>query len=115
MQTITHSFDDLEITRAWPVFVTCSGEIDVLFGDDEWWIGDVTINWFRQGDLVETVTYPAHDAIDDEHPRAERIRHLILHDSILCAAIDEAIEIEIASRRVLAEEARYDDARETAA
>lgn len=115
MQTLTKSFEQLEIARVWPVLVMCSGEIEVRFSKREWDIGDVTINWFRQGDLVETVTYPAHKKLDDEHPRAERIRQLLINDSILCAAIDDAIKIEIASRRALAEEARYDDARETAA
>lgn len=112
MQTLTHAFADLEIARVWPALVTCSGEVEIHYSSDEWFIGDVTINWFRQGELAETVTYPASD---EEHQRAERIRHLILHDSILCAAIDDAIEIEIASRRELAEEARYDERREAAA
>lgn len=112
MQTLTHPFEDLEIARAWPVSVTCSGEVEIHYATDEWSIGDVTINWFRQGDLVETVTYPASD---EEHPRAERIRRLILNDSIRCAVIDEAINIEVASQRELAEEARYDARREAAA
>lgn len=108
MQTLTHSFDDVAVARAWPVFVTCSGEVEIIFGNDEWSIGDVTVNWFRYGELVETVIYT------DAHPRAERIRARILQDKHRCDLINEAIEEEGASRHVLAEESRYDMAREAA-
>ena len=105
MQTIIHGFDDVLVVRAWPVFVTCSGEVDICFSGDEWSIGAVTVNWYRYGDLVETVTYT------DAHPRAERIRARILQDSHRCALISEAIDEAISDRLTLSQEAAYDDAR----
>lgn len=108
MQSLSHTFDELTVARAWPVFVTCSGEVEVHYSRNEWWIGSVTLNCFRYGDHVETVTYIG------SHPRAERIRALILNDAGRCRLIDEQIEGERSEERLQADEARYDMRREAA-
>lgn len=101
---LTQEFESYPVARAWPVEITCSGELEIVFGGDgEWTVGEVRIAYYRQGEHVIDVVPPK--------ARAQRIRNWAVTNPFISGAIDEKIGAELESVAILAAESRYDDAR----
>ncbi len=115
MQTLTFHFERLSLLRAWPEPLTCSGWVEIHYDGDEWGPGDMGIHMFRHGEEQETRIFRVGRG-DTRLAlrRLIRLQQALLKDADLCMQIDERIGEEITSRRDLAAESRWRDAREAA-
>lgn len=113
MQTLTYDFRRLVLLRDFWNPVTCSGWVEVHYDRIEWNPGDMGIHLHLEGEPHETRVFSLAAGLNrSEMRRLHRLQQALLRDADLCMEIDEQIGEELTSRRELASEARWREARE---